>query len=110
MGLFLIILLILSIFISGIFVICYLFLPPKANGVEFMVVPVYVRSKNTSVNVCKKDKYFAVRWKKKWIWHYFYDLKETKRDTHLVLFHTGKEAYDYINKKYQKSNVKWIDE
>ena len=75
-----------------------------------MVVPVYVRSRNTSVNVCKKDKYFAVLWKKKWIWHYFYDLKENKRDTHLVLFHTEKEAYDYINKKYQKSNVKWIDE
>lgn len=75
-----------------------------------MVVPVYVRSRNSSVNVCKKDKYFAVLWRKKWIWHYFYDLKDNKRDTHLVLFHTEREAYDYINNKYQKSNVKWIDE
>lgn len=75
-----------------------------------MVVPIFIKSKNASVNVCKKDKYYAVMWKKKWLWHYFYDVKEDMRDTHLVLFHTEKEAYDYINKKYQKSNVLWIKE
>ena len=96
---------ILSLLIIGIFALCYLFLPPVGNGTEFMVVPVNIFTAN---NIHKKISYYAVRWKRIWKWHYFYDKKSMKqKDTHIVLFRTQKEAYNYINEKYLNEEIVW---
>lgn len=101
---------ILLLLIIGIVVLCYLFLPPVGNGTEFMVVPVNILTTN---NIHKKISYYAIRWKRRWLWHYFYDIIPSKTskmtDTHIVLFTTQKDAYQYINDKYSKSEIVWKD-
>ena len=101
---------ILSLLTICIFVICYLFLPPMGNGTEFMVVPVNLLTTN---DIHENILYYAVRWKRRWMWHYFYDIIPSKKskinDTHIVLFTEQKDAYQYINDKYSKSKIVWKD-
>ena len=92
-------------------IVWYLFTPPRAEGTEFKVVAINLTSHNAILN---RNMYFVVIWKRYLFWHYYFDKKNLeektnifRNDTHLLLFHTKKEAVKYINRKYPLNSIVW---